>query len=618
MREPGIAVIHHPVAQLAGLRERLRGRVRAMPGPLLAAVIALALAAGLVAVDGAVVAGHVRPGVSVAGTDLSGLGPADAATRLEVAAATIEAQPLEVRVDTASQVLTKAEAGIELDVPATVAAALAVGRHGPLDGQRLLSRVGGVDVPWLARLDEARLTRLLAALDRQMRRPRREPALRVTDGAAPVVELVPGRPGRSVDLAAARPALLTVAGPGGDLVTLPVATRQPAVTRASADAALAQARALLGAPVEVTSQGRSAELRPGDLAPLLRSKAVGDRLTVRIDEDGLDELLRRRAAFAYVAPQDAGFQAKGTEVKVVPAVAGQAVHPARAAAALLAVATRAGAERRVSLPTVTEEPKLTTAKAKALGVRERISTFTTTFSAADAPRVHNIGLIAASVNGSLVMPGEVFSMNGATGRRTAAKGYRTAHVIVNGELVDGLGGGVCQAGTTMFNTVLLAGVPVLERRNHSLHISHYPMGRDATLNWPNADLKFRNDSPYGIYVTSRWTASSLTFALYSTSRHLKVSLSTSAATNFRSPGTRFVDDPGLPMGTEVVEEPGSSGFDVTVFRTVTSNGKVVRRDQFVSNYSPWTRIVRRGTGKPEGAPAPGSPEPGTLAATATA
>jgi vancomycin resistance protein YoaR len=290
-------------------------------------------------------------------------------------------------------------------------------------------------------------------------------------------------------------------------------------------------------------------------------------------------------------------------------VDGRAVQPARAAAALLAVATRQGRQRTVRLPSVARRPELTTEKARALGVKEVVSTFTTTFAADDAPRVHNIGLIAAAVNGSLVMPGQAFSMNAATGQRTAAKGYRTAHVIVNGEVVDGLGGGVCQAGTTMFNTVLMAGLPVLERRNHSLHISHYPMGRDATLNWPDTDLKFRNDTPYGIFVTSRWTASTLTFTLYSTSRDLEVALGTSESRNFRSPPTRYVDDPQLPAGTEVVEESGSSGFDVTVFRTVTQHGRVVRRDRFVSSYSPWTRIVRRGVAEaPAGQPVPPASE----------
>ena len=98
------------------------------------------------------------------------------------------------------------------------------------------------------------------------------------------------------------------------------------------------------------------------------------------------------------------------------------------------------------------------------------------------------------------------------------------------------------------------------------------MGRDATLNWPTTDLKWRNDSPYGIYITSRATPSTLTFTFWSTSRGYKVTSSTSSASNFRAPATRYKDDPTLPKGKEVVEESGSSGFDVTVSRTVTKGG----------------------------------------------
>jgi vancomycin resistance protein YoaR len=347
--------------------------------------------------------------------------------------------------------------------------------------------------------------------------------------------------------------------------------------------------------VRVTAPGGTADLRPADLAPLAHAEAHRGRLLVRLDPDGLDRLLRRQAGFAYRPARDAGFRPEGRRVRIVPAVAGTKVDPDKAAAAVLAAGGRTGTARRVPLPTVATQPALTTAAAKDLGVMELVSTFTTTFNAGDVPRVHNIGLIAAAVHGSLVRPGETFSMNHATGERTAAKGYRTAHVIRNGELVDGLGGGVCQAGTTMFNAVFFAGLPVLERRNHSLHISHYPMGRDATLDWPGTDLKFRNDSRYGIYLTGRATASTLTFSLWSTSRGYKVAFSTSAARNFRAPPTRYEDDPTLPKGEEVVEESGSSGFDVTVFRTVTEGGQVVRKDSFVSVYRPWTRVVRRGT-----------------------
>ena len=336
--------------------------------------------------------------------------------------------------------------------------------------------------------------------------------------------------------------------------------------------------------------------------------AAGE-LRLALDPGALDRLLRRQAGFAYTDPKDARFQPTGSSIRILPGVAGLEVIPGKAAAAVLEAGTAAaGTDRSAALPTTATQPELTTKEAKALGVKEVMSTFTTTFSAGDAPRVHNISLIAAAVHGSLVRPGQVFSMNGATGQRTAAKGYRTAHVIQNGEIVDGLGGGVCQAGTTMFNTAFFAGLPVPQRRNHSLHISHYPMGRDATLNWPTTDLKWRNDSPYGIYITSRATPSALTFTFWSTSRGYKVTSSTSSASNFRAPPTRYKDDPTLPKGKEVVEESGSSGFDVTVSRTVTKGGSVVRRDSFVSNYSPWVRVVRRGTG-PKEAPAPGAGPP---------
>jgi vancomycin resistance protein YoaR len=589
-----IAVVDSPAASPDGVRRR----VRDFPGPLLAIVIVLALAAGLVGMDTVTSSGRVRHGVRVGDVDLSGLTPAAATLRLQAAATQIQSRPLEVTAGSASTSLRRAEAGVELDVAATVAAAMAVGRHGLVDGDRLRGWRRGVPVPWRASVDGGRLTRLLTDLNGRAGEAAREPALRVGLGEAPTVELVAGRSGTAVDEAAARAALVAAAGaPAGAVVNLPAIERQPTVSPEAAEAALSQARGLLRAPVTVRVRGERSQLLPSELAPLLASQAERGELRLRLDSKGLDQLLRRKAPFAYMAARDASFRTSGSSVSVVPAVAGRSVAPGPAGAALLAVATRSGSDREVTLPVASTQPALTTAKAKALGVKERVSTFTTTFSAADAPRVHNIGLIAASMNHQLVLPGKDFSMNAATGERTAAKGYRTAHVIVNGELVDGLGGGVCQAGTTMFNAVLMAGLPVLERRNHSLHISHYPMGRDATLNWPSTDLRFHNDSPYGIYITSSWTTSSLTFTLWSTSRDYKVSLSTSPTRNPRTPPTRYEDDPTLPKGTEVVEEPGSAGFDVTVFRTVSRNGTVVRRDQFVSNYVPWTRIVRRGTGE---------------------
>jgi vancomycin resistance protein YoaR len=570
------------------------------------------LAAGLLAAQELTAAGEVRRGVRVGGVDLSGLSPAAAGGRLRAAAGPVQASPLTLRAGAATMRLPRSRAGVELDVEASVAAAMAVGRGGPFDLHRLTGWFRRIELPWRARVVTARLDRQLAALDRKVGSEVREPTLRIggASGAGAVpVEPVAGRPGRVVDLAGAQAALLAAAAaPAGAAVELPIGERPPSVAPEAARAAADRAATLLQAPVEVTAGDGRADLRPADLAPLVRTRVAGGELRLRLDPAGLDRLLRRLAGFAYTEPRDARFEPTGASVRIVAGVAGLEVVPGRAAAAVLAAGTAGGTGRSAALPTTVTQPELTTKEAKGLGVTEVMSTFTTTFNAGDVPRVHNISLIAAAVHGSLVRPGQVFSMNAATGQRTAAKGYRTAHVIQNGEIVDGLGGGVCQAGTTMFNAAFFAGLPVIERRNHSLHISHYPMGRDATLDWPSTDLKFRNDSPYGIYITSRATPSTLTFTFWSTSRGYKVSASTSAASNFRAPSTRYKDDPTLPKGEEVVEEPGSSGFDVTVSRTVTKGGTVVRRDSFVSNYVPWVRVVRRGTG-PKDAPKPGAGAP---------
>jgi vancomycin resistance protein YoaR len=602
-------------------------RLARLPRALLAALLVVVLAGGLLAAQELTAVGEVRRGVRVGGVDLSGLSRAAAGDRLQAAAVPLEASPLTLQAGDAAMRLPRSRAGVELDVEASVAAALEVGRGSPLDADRLSGWFRRVELPWRAQVDTTRLDPQLATLGKKVGSEVREPTLRIggrvlgqapagaaagaaTGAGAVAVEPVAGRPGRTIDRAGAAAAVLAAAAaPAGTTVELPITARPPTVTPAAAKAAADRVAALLAAPVEVTAGDRRADLRPADLAPLVRAAAAAGELRPRLDPAGLDRLLRRQAAFAYTEPRDARFQPAGSTMRVLPGVAGLEVIPKKAAAAVLEAGTAgAGDGRSVALPTTATQPELTTKEARALGVREATSTFTTTFSAADAPRVHNISLIAAAVHGSLVRPGQVFSMNAATGQRTAAKGYRTAHVIQNGEIVDGLGGGVCQAGTTMFNAAFFAGLPVVQRRNHSLHISHYPMGRDATLNWPGTDLKFRNDSPYGIYITGRATPFTLTFTFWSTSRGYKVTSSTSAASNFRAPPTRYKDDPTLPKGKEVVEESGSSGFDVTVSRTVTRGGTVVRRDRFVSNYSPWVKVVRRGTG-PKEAPEPGAVVP---------
>jgi vancomycin resistance protein YoaR len=304
--------------------------------------------------------------------------------------------------------------------------------------------------------------------------------------------------------------------------------------------------------------------------------------------------------------KDAGFSVVGDKITIQPSQNGATIDAAPAVAALVALGPKD--RKPIALATVVQPAALTTEAASKLGIKQRISQYTTVFDARNAPRVGNIDRMAAAMDGKVIKPGAVFSLNEATGERTVANGYQEAGVLVDGELVPGIGGGVCQVATTLFNAVFSAGLDVVERSNHSLFVSAYPTGKDAMVNFPSQDLRFRNDTEYGLLLRARVSAKELTVSIYSSPLGRTVTETTSPQTNPRLPELKYLDDPTLPKGTEVVAAEGKPGFDVTVTRKVTAGGKVLHSDNFVSKYRPWKRVIKRGTGPAApAAPAPAPP-----------
>ena len=151
-----------------------------------------------------------------------------------------------------------------------------------------------------------------------------------------------------------------------------------------------------------------------------------------------------------------------------------------------------GGFNAIEVPAAVEMAKVTTEKWS--GIKEKISGFTTSFNSGDVARSGNIKLAADTINGTILWPGEVFSMNKAVGPRTEEKGYGEAKIIVNGELVPGLAGGICQATTTVYNAALLANLAIVERHPHSLKVAYIEGSRDATISGSTLDLKFRNNT----------------------------------------------------------------------------------------------------------------------------
>ena len=172
-----------------------------------------------------------------------------------------------------------------------------------------------------------------------------------------------------------------------------------------------------------------------------------------------------------------------------------------------------------SRPAVSREEQ---AYLDSLGIVELVATFTTRHSCCQS-RVENIHRFADLMRGVLVEPGQSLSLNGHVGRRTTEKGFVEGGFIDKGVLVDDIGGGVSQFATTIFNSLIHAGMEIDEYQTHSLYLSRYPFGLDPTISYPNPDLEFTNPTPYGLLVWPTYTDTAITVELYST-RNVEVTI----------------------------------------------------------------------------------------------
>lgn len=258
----------------------------------------------------------------------------------------------------------------------------------------------------------------------------------------------------------------------------------------------------------------------------------------------------------------------------------------RIAAAITAGATDADAAVAVT------DPVFSTAEAEALrGVLARV----TTVVAANPNRTYNIELAAFAVSGRLLPPGAVFSYNAAVGPRTQERGFRPAPVLIDGELVPGDGGGICQVSSTLYNVAVLADLEILRRANHSRPVPYLPMGRDATVVYDTLDLRFRNTSGHHILLWAEVRGRELIVTAFGTPPAGRTVEIVTEAKEIEPPeGTVTKEDPELDEGTVVVRDP-LPGYRVTTRRVVVMDGIEVRRDVVgTSLYRPVPRTLRIG------------------------
>jgi vancomycin resistance protein YoaR len=531
--------------------------------------------------------------------------PDAARSALAAVFARIASSTVEVTWDGSSYPVRASAIDASLDVTASIDAAMAVGRTGgPLDvvRDRVIATILGTTVALRVSADPTATAAALDPIATAIEKPPVDAAVSVkgTD-----VLVSPASAGRKLDRAAMLDRILVALVGDGLPVEAVVVEAPPTISDAEAKRAAETARSLISAPVVVTFESRSVEVPVASIAEWIvftqsgsdgASAPIGSdgTLAVSFDATAMAPIVASLSAGRTTVAKDASFVAEKGSVRIVPSQVGRGPD-LRKLAADLASACLPGGSRSAALTLAETQPSLTTAAAKEMGIANRISTFTTSYSTSNPARTNNVHLLAAAFDGKLVAPGATFSFNGSAGQRTAAKGYQEAPAIVNGKLVPQLGGGVCQVGTTFFNTVFFSGLPIVERHNHSFYISHYPKGRDATVSWGGPDFKFKNDTPNWILIRTATTASTLTIALYGTDPGYRVEYTTGEFTDLVPHGVTEVKDSKLAKGVRVVEDGGVDGRSIVVKRTVYKGGTVVRVDTFSSHYSPKEEIVRVGT-----------------------
>ena len=230
---------------------------------------------------------------------------------------------------------------------------------------------------------------------------------------------------------------------------------------------------------------------------------------------------------------------------------------------------------------------------------DQLSTFTTRYDVSDVDRSTNLRLASEKINGTVLKPGETFSYNKTVGARTIAAGYKNAKVYESGKVVDGIGGGICQVSSTLYNAALLANLEIVERRNHQFVTSYVGAGRDATVVYGQTDFKFKNTRKYPIRIVVTTNAGILKISIFGIKEENEYTFKFNTKTVSSIPyKTQYIEDSSLPAGTEKVEQKGANGLITETYITKMLDGKVVSTELLSKDtYSAMTRIIRRGTKK---------------------
>lgn len=546
--------------------------------------LALLLAGGYAAAY--LAAGDKVPrGTTVAGVEIGGRKPAAAQAALEAGLADRADAPIGVTVDGSTESVTPGEAGLSVDYAASVAQA---GGEQSWEPARLWDYyTGGDDLDAVVEVDETAMSTLVERLAGHLGTPPTDGAVSFEKGEIVVTD---PEEGEAIDPEEARDALVAAYLTDDD-AELTLAPAQPDIDEADVQAALdGFANPALSGPVTLVFGESRIRLKPRQFAPVLGMRAEGGELVPSLDTKKLTRLVDAGISDDG-APVDASFEVVDGKPRVIPAKPGVTYDPADVTDAFLTLVSRPEGEREMTVKATVDEPDFTTKDARALKIKERVSTFTTYFPYAEYRNI-NIGRAAELVNGTVLEPGETFSLNDVVGERTRENGFTEGFIISNGIFKEDLGGGVSQMATTTFNAAFFAGMTDVQHKPHSFYIDRYPVGREATVAWPTVDLQFRNDTPHGVLIHAHLTPSTpaaqgvLTVRMFST-KYWDITTRTGERHNFTPPETRTLDTKDCYPNT------GYGGFDIDIWRywRRTGSDELERTERMHTTYTPSDTVI---------------------------
>jgi vancomycin resistance protein YoaR len=521
-------------------------------------------------------ADKVPSGTQVAGVDVGGVTRDQAAARLEHGLAARAKEPIEITAGKASTTQDPADAGLSLDADATVARLAGFS----LSPARLWEHLfGGDDAAPVIHVDQAKLDGAVDGLVDGLTTAPVDGTVVFADGKAVATKAHDGaRVEPAVAAEALRTRWLVDAGP----FELPTKAVAPDVTQEETDAALAQAKKIVSAPVVVEVGDQHPELPAAALADAVSFSASKGALAPAFDGGKLVDAVVERTNDLLTTPDDAHFEFVGGKPTVVGGRAGTTLDPKALAAAVKKAAL--GEDRTAAVELVQQDPEDSRAALEKLGVKQVISSFDTPLTN-EHIRTQNLIRGAQLLTGTLVKPGETFSLIDSLSPITVANGYFAAGVISNGVHTEGVGGGLSQMATTTYNAGFFAGYTDVQHRQHSYWFNRYPPGREATIYVGSLDMKFKNDTPYGAVMQAWVGGGRLHVQIWSTPYYTVKS----------SVGDKRNVVPATIVhksGPDCENYPkGNDGFRITNYRKVYKGSSLVKDESYTWTYKPDNGIV---------------------------